>query len=515
MKEIECKICKTKFIPKNYQTDICDKDHYKTCLYCGKEFKVINYKKSYNNYLKQNFCSRQCSMNYVNKANIKCICKNCGKEFETKNHGGNKDLCDSCRGKILEVRKCKNCNKEFEVYKNSKKQFCSRHCSAIYNNKYVRAPKASMTIKNKSISIYPENLVKFLKDDNYTKEILDSIYRKRGKVTYLYLSKELFNNFGYQRIIDRVKSLNLEDKYIMKGIFTGDTSINTDLKEELLKELPDLKIELEQKIFGDNRKRVDLLVNNKIGIEVNPVHTHNSDIDFVGFKSHSTIKNKCYHQNKSLLARQNNYYLYHYFSRDKFEDLLDYIKTNLGYNEKIYARKCKIIELSNKEVKDFINKNHRQGYIAASINLGLVYKDDLVSVMSFSKPRYNKKYEYELLRFCSLKGYSVLGGASKLFKYFIKTYNPKSVISYADIAHTTGNIYKTLGFKLLGISSPNYIWYNLKDFDVYYTRYETQRHKLSILFNEEFDKSLSESDIMLSKGFVRVYDSGNYIYVYE
>ena len=50
----------------------------------------------------------------------------------------------------------------------------------------------------------------------------------------------------------------------MKGIFTGDTSTNTDLKEELLKELPDLKIELEQKIFGDNRKSYQNIIGLKI-----------------------------------------------------------------------------------------------------------------------------------------------------------------------------------------------------------------------------------------------------------
>ena len=49
--------------------------------------------------------------------------------------------------------------------------------------------------------------------------------------------------------------------------------------------------------------------------------------------------------------------------------------------------------------------------------------------MTFSKPRFNNQYDYELIRFCSLKGFNVIGGASKLWKYFLKKYNPKSVIS--------------------------------------------------------------------------------------
>jgi len=41
-----------------------------------------------------------------------------------------------------------------------------------------------------------------------------------------------------------------------------------------------------------------------------------------------------------------------------------------------------------------------------------------------------KENYYELLRFVS--NTNVLGGASKLFSYFVKNYNPTNIISYAD-----------------------------------------------------------------------------------
>lgn len=62
--------------------------------------------------------------------------------------------------------------------------------------------------------------------------------------------------------------------------------------------------------------------------------------------------------------------------------------------------------------------------------------------MSFGKPRYNKNYECELLRLCTKNGYAVVGGAEKLFSYFVKTHNPKSVISYCDLSKFMGNVYK-------------------------------------------------------------------------
>ena len=79
--------------------------------------------------------------------------------------------------------------------------------------------------------------------------------------------------------------------------------------------------------------------------------------------------------------------------------------------------------------------------------------------MTFGKPRYNKNYEYELIRYCSSK--KVVGGAEKLFNYFIKTYNPKSIISYCDWSKFNGNVYSKLGFKYKSYSICKH-WYNTK-----------------------------------------------------
>jgi hypothetical protein len=69
----------------------------------------------------------------------------------------------------------------------------------------------------------------------------------------------------------------------------------------------------------------------------------------------------------------------------------------------------------------------------SKIRLGLKYNNELVFIMTFSKPRFNKNYEWEMVRFCGLKDHTIVGGASKLFKHFVEKYNPKSVLSYADL----------------------------------------------------------------------------------
>ena len=136
--------------------------------------------------------------------------------------------------------------------------------------------------------------------------------------------------------------------------------------------------------------------------------------------------------------------------------------------------------------------------------------------MTFGKPRYNKNYEYELLRLCTKFGYYVIGGANKLFKYFIKNYSPTSIISYCDLSKFSGDVYSKLGMKLKRVS-PSLHWYNPR----------TKTHILdSLLRAKGFDKLLgnvygkfgkgtSNRELMIKNGFVEIYDAGQASYVWE
>ena len=83
------------------------------------------------------------------------------------------------------------------------------------------------------------------------------------------------------------------------------------------------------------------------------------------------------------------------------------IKNILGLNtKKIYARDCIIREVSAAEKDAFLEINHIQGKDTCCIREGLFYQDELVAVMTFSKPRISlsgtkDKYEYELSRFAT------------------------------------------------------------------------------------------------------------------
>ena len=106
---------------------------------------------------------------------------------------------------------------------------------------------------------------------------------------------------------------------------------------------------------------------------------------------------------------------------------------------------------NNKLIKDFLNKNHLQGYMNSTIKIGLFYEKELVSLMIFKKLKNN----YKLLIFCNKLNTNIINSESKLFNYFIKTYTPKEVITYVDRSYSNGKLYEQLGFKLHSKTKPN------------------------------------------------------------
>ena len=56
-------------------------------------------------------------------------------------------------------------------------------------------------------------------------------------------------------------------------------------------------------------------------------------------------------------------------------------------NSKIYARKCKVVEIETAIKSQFLNKYHIQADDKSRVKLGLYYKEELVAVMTFGDLR--------------------------------------------------------------------------------------------------------------------------------
>lgn len=233
---------------------------------------------------------------------------------------------------------------------------------------------------------------------------------------------------------------------------------------------------------------------------------HNLGIEFNGNYWHCDIqKPKNYHQEKTIKALQHNIFLYHiweneWLNENKKQIIISQIRNLVGLSEKIYARKTVLKEILAKDCHKFLDENHLQGFRSSSKYYGLYYNDELVSCMTFGKNFLGKTNDMELLRFCNKKGVTIVGGASKLFKNFLKEHSEcNKIISYCNLSKGKGDLYLNLGMKYIKITSPNYFW--TSNSGEILSRYSTQ------MKNEDI--------IMKEKGYMKNYDCGNLIFVLE
>ena len=239
-------------------------------------------------------------------------------------------------------------------------------------------------------------------------------------------------------------------------------------------------------------------------------------VEFDGLYWHSEVNGKDigYHLGKTIACETKGIRLLHVFEDEWIEKtaiVQDRIRASLGiYQRRIFARKCLVKTISAKVCSGFLEENHLQGDDRASIRYGLFLEEELVAVMTFKKPRFDKRHDWELTRYSSKIGTQVIGGASRLLAHFIKDHGG-SIVSYADRRYSFGGLYEKIGFRKIGESAPNY-WY-IKG-NVKLSRYQCQKHRLPKLLGEEYDDSLTELENMEKNGFSRVFDCGNLIYAY-
>ena len=239
-------------------------------------------------------------------------------------------------------------------------------------------------------------------------------------------------------------------------------------------------------------------------------------IEFDGLYWHSEEKGKgsAYHIDKTRMCEENGIQLLHVFEDEwiDHEDIVkDRIRSILGIGQRrMFARNCIVKEIESGVSNAFLESNHLQGRDNAPVRYGLFNGDELVSVMTFGKPRFNGSYDYEMIRYASKTGVVVVGGASKLLSHFRKSHSG-TIVSYADRRYSNGNLYEKLGFTRDHVSKPNYWWFKNKS---KLSRYECQKHLLPKVLGDGFSPDLSESENMANNGYRRIYDCGNIVYVY-
>ena len=244
----------------------------------------------------------------------------------------------------------------------------------------------------------------------------------------------------------------------------------------------------------------------------------NLGIEFNGLYFHdSTKKSKEYHKMKTDLCKEKNISLIHVFDDEwtfKQEIIKSIIKSKLGLLDKIFARKTELKLVSGSIAKEFYENNHIQGWATSTFHYGLYFNNELTSLMSVGKIRNKLKSNpnnmLELVRFCNKLGYSVVGGFSKLLKY-AKTELNCPILTFADLRFFDGRTYDKFG-KYSHTTEIGYYWVNPAKTKKY-SRYMTQKHKLSKFLGNNFNASLTEEENMINNGYTKIYDCGNIAYI--
>ena len=286
----------------------------------------------------------------------------------------------------------------------------------------------------------------------------------------------------------------------------------------ILRELQKLNISYDlnnRSILIDDCRRLEIdiyLPEYKLGIEVNPVSTHSVDVGRLGLSS------KTYHQEKSILAEEKGVGLIQFYDADyhdarRFDVFKEQLKALVSNKTKIGARECSVQPIDAKSSNQFLNKYHFQGMErSSSVRYGLYYGENLVGVLTLGKSRYTKD-EFEIVRYCMDPNVVVIGGFSKLFTYALKDIKTGSkIISYMDLNKRlrASNVYEKHGFQFDGLTKPDYVWVKRYGTETL-SRYNTTKSKL---VSEGHDASKSEVEIMLDRGYFRVFGSGSKRYVY-
>lgn len=421
------------------------------------------------------------------------------KETNQKKYGGNAPICNADI-----MNKVKQTNLEKYGFENAhKSQQVKDKFIKTMNEKYgvdYAMQSKELLLKRKQTNIKKYGTDELTSSNYFINKATQTMLEKYG------VMRPMQNNILREKIIQtNLKRYGVQYAVLSYDILKKGNYSDSRPNKEFEKLLQENAIPYEKEINISNY-RYDFKVENTL-IEINPSATHNSTF---GIFNKAGL-DPSYHINKSDTAKNSGYACINIFDWDDKNKVINLLKPN---KTTIYARKCKVKEISSSDANDFLCKYHLQGSCNGNkYNYGLFYNDELVEVMTFGKPRYNKNYEYELLRLSIKPEYKIVGGSQKIFKHFISNNNIKSIISYCDKSKFSGDVYDRLGFKLLRKGKPSKHWYSLKA-KKHITDNLLRQKGFDLLFGATYGKGTSNEELMKESGWVEIYDCGQDSYVW-
>lgn len=464
---------------------------YPKCKVCGQPTKFINIKTGY-----REFCGYKC-MNSCKDIQAR------KKETSRKNWGTDNPMqCKKVKNKLKDtIRERYGVDNPFQApdfedkrkATNIKKYGVEHHLQ----NEEIKQ-KLIKTQRSKNLYI-DSNLIGYTDDGQQIRKCVKKKCNKCEKKYYITPTNIYFdrNRLGYETCTNLVPVGN-----------ANKSSLEYKVKE-LLDRYNIQYISNNRKLMHD-RKELDIFIPKfNLAIECNGIWSHS-------VMNNQSPKPSNYHMNKTKQCRKYNIEVIHLWEdwiMGKWDIVESMLLNKLGITcNKIYARNTEIKEISVKDSKEFIEKNHIQGAPNRThVRLGLYYKNELVSVMVFTL----RSSEWYLDRFCSKLNTRVVGGASKLLNYFIKHYNPDSIISFSSNDISNGNLYKQLGFES-DMKYQNSYWYiEPGSMKRYHRSSFTKSEIVKKGYKDIVDNTWTEKEVMEELGFFCIYDSGQFKWILD
>lgn len=424
---------------------------YYICPNCNKEFKldITKLKLLFKNNNKMLFCCNSCAAKYVGRQY---------RENETMEQklAKNEKISRTLKQKDLELSE-QELQERTARLTNYWKNFTSEQRSVI-NKKSVIKSKQTKLERYGNENYNNSSQARETYKKRYSKTPAHNICHLTSETLEIIRDRELFKQFILNIPLDErciytiAKNLGISRSHcstlLNKYNLYGEFEIHRNLSQPQIELQDFIRDLINDDIIVNDRKTItpyelDIYIPTKhLAIEYNGNYYHNTN-----------AVDKLLHYNKSKMCEEKGVRLIHIFEYEWDEPrqrpiLENIIKNALGVNEhKLYARQLDIEVRPSKDMREFFDKNNIQGFRGGKFAICLVDKQTRQVYMSYMMGNafFGKgKYEWEVIRGATELGYTIIGGASKIWKYFIETYNPKSCVYYIDYNYFNGNSLKNL-----------------------------------------------------------------------
>lgn len=191
---------------------------------------------------------------------------------------------------------------------------------------------------------------------------------------------------------------------------------------------------------------------------------------------------------------------------------------------RIFARKLKVMEITgDSTIRPFLEKNHIQGYAAHKWAVGLWNGLELVAVCTF---KYGTAYAsggqcsgtqkyWELNRYATKLGCSLIGGLSRCVKAFFRTHTEVTeVFSFADRRWTSPvrSAYSSSGFVEVERVAPNYQYTDRNPLHELQNKQQFRKSRIALEHPEIYSDDKTEKQMATELGMFQIWDAGKIKY---